>query len=296
MAPRRLGSCARGAAYRTRSSAYSGRYFVIVVLLPIVSVAVASNWPSLKQWVAGVAVLVTIVDFYFIDRWQKSQIKLSAQLQEEFDCLVLSIRWNEFTTGKHVGGEELAALGRRPLKASIEDTFPNWYPSSVATLPMRLARLACQRTNLWYDAKLRHHYARWVLGFELLFVVSLLVAGLAQDAKFSDVVLATGVPFVPLIVWLERERRRHQDAEANLTRLLGDIGGAIDGFIRAPEDHVADARSRQLQDAIFAHRSTSPLVSNLLYRLQRGSMEEQMKAGAEQFVDLLIQRKSEGAA
>ena len=264
-------------------------YFFIVMLLPIASVFAASFWMEAKLWVSAVAVLVTIIDFYAIDRWQKGNIKLSARLQEQFDCFVLSMAWNQFTAGKPVGAEEIFALSKRKLSAPIEKTFPGWYPVAVEKLPLALARLACQRTNLWYDARLRDHYARWILGFELVVVVALLIAGFALGASYSDFMLTKLVPFVPLVVWLERERRRHKDSEANLVRLLSEIDSSIDGFIPAPSDIAAEARSRQLQDAIFAHRSASPLVSNIIYKMRRPDMEEQMDVGAKQFIARLAE-------
>jgi hypothetical protein len=271
-------------------------YFFIVMLLPILSVLAASFWVEAKLWVSGAAVLVTVIDFYLIDRWQKDNIKLSARLQEHFDCLVLSMPWNDFTAGKQVDPEEIFVRSKRNLSASVEATFPGWYPASVEKLPLALGRLACQRTNLWYDAQLRDHYARWILGFELTFIAALLISGFALGTSYSDFVLTKLVPFAPLVVWLERERRRHKDSEANLLRLLNEINNSISRFIQAPSDTAAEARSRQLQDAIFAHRSTSPLVSNIVYKLRRSSMEEQMDVGAEQFIARLAAQGQGGAA
>ena len=46
-------------------------------------------------------------------------------------------------------------------------------------------------------------------------------------------------------------------------------------------------RSRELQDAIFNHRASSPLIFDWVYNLLRRRMEEQMNAGADQLVSEL---------
>jgi hypothetical protein len=43
-------------------------------------------------------------------------------------------------------------------------------------------------------------------------------------------------------------------------------------------------RSRELQDAIFNHRASSPLIFDWVYNFLRRRMEEQMNAGADQLV------------
>ena len=46
-------------------------------------------------------------------------------------------------------------------------------------------------------------------------------------------------------------------------------------------------RSRELHDAIFNHRASSPLIFDWVYNLLRRRMEEQMNAGADQLVSEL---------
>ncbi|SHM51831.1 S-4TM family putative pore-forming effector [Rhodanobacter sp. OK091] len=262
-------------------------YFIAALILPVASVVAAAWWQGGKPWVSFVALLVAMLDFYCLDRWQKEQIKLSARLQEQFDCLVLDVPWNSFTATKKVIPEDVFELGGDKLSASVEKTFPNWYPASVQGLPLHLARLACQRTNLWYDAALRNHYARCILWFELVIVAALLASGFILGTSFADFVLTKLVPFVPLVMWLERERRRHKDTEITLSRLLDEIEASIDKFIDASSHDDAQGRSRQLQDAIFLHRATSPLVSNILYKLKRSRMEPKMHVGVEEFIKRL---------
>lgn len=261
-------------------------YFIAVLLLPLASVGAAAWWQQGKPWVSFMALLVAMLDFYCIDRWQKDKIKLSARLQEQFDCQVLNIPWNSFTAKKIIP-EDIYALGADKLAPDVEATFINWYPSSVKVLPLQLARLACQRTNLWYDAALRNDYARWILWFEVVIIALLLAFGFVLGASFSDFVLTKLVPLVPLVMWLERERRRHKDTEINLSRLLDEIQVSIDKFISATSQEDAQGRSRQLQDAIFAHRASSPLVSNILYKIKRGHMEVRMHVGVEEFIKRL---------
>lgn len=46
-------------------------------------------------------------------------------------------------------------------------------------------------------------------------------------------------------------------------------------------------RSRELQDAIYNHRVSSPLIFDWIYNRLRSQMEERMNAGAQELVDQL---------
>lgn len=100
-----------------------------------------------------------------------------------------------------------------------------------------------------------------------------------------ELILGLLIPFGPFFTWVVREHHRQGDTLKQVTRLLEEIDKSLETFVDAKGTAKADARARELQDAIFAHRAGSPLVSDLIYKFKRPKLEDKMKRGAEAFVN-----------
>ncbi|MGF6463074.1 hypothetical protein ACVKU6_003047 [Stenotrophomonas sp. PvP086] len=231
------------------------------------------------------ALMVGASDALWIDRWRRGRIKLSARLQEQFDTTVLDLPWNAFVAGHRVDAEEVERYGSKPLMAARESELRDWYPQSVDPLPMSSARLVCQRTNLWYDSNLRDDYQRCLKALGWLYLAVLIVISLQKP--LVDVILTMLVPFGPFALWIIRESQRQGDTIALVARLKGEVDGSLDKFQPNDDAVKLEARARQLQDAIFSHRASSPLVSDLVYFFRREKLEQEMQAGAKDFIKRL---------
>ena len=248
-----------------------------VVLLPVVMSIVGLIWPGSGPAIALTSLIIAVADTGWLDRAQRREIKTSAVISEEFDCELLEIPWNDPLVGRRIAPEDLkqAALSWR----RGDDKLGNWYPEEVGNAPLSIARALCQRTNCWYDQSLRQLY-----GSQLLLVV----AGVFGVLLFVSVVVGSSVrewiagvltPAAPPLIWCLREYFRQQDA----------IGMARDAQVRAEdlcqafsrgETEQAVTRSRQVQDAIYIRRSSSPLIFPFLYSRRRPQMEQLMRSGA----------------
>ena len=259
-----------------------GAYLLSVVAIPLVSVAVNAQWPGGKSVVALIAVVTTLAEVLLLDRWRRKHLKMTAKLQEEFDCEVLQMKWNDFTAADRVPREVLHTYAK--ARISDESTLLHWYPTRAVALPMDVARLACQRANLWYDTQVRSSHIRWVVGLGLIFTLLLLWFGIGFEYSLQDFILVLLIPFSPVFLWVIREWQRQADACANIERLLGVMDKSIGSLISSSNPGLAVLRSREIQDAIFAHRCTAPLVSDLVYKLHRKRLEAEMDAGADGFV------------
>lgn len=262
-------------------------YFLFVLLLPIVSIVTAST-PFLSEgvkWVSLVALVVGASDALWIDRWRRSRIKLSAKLQEQFDTTVLGLPWNAFVAGQRVDAEEIERYGGEPLKTKRELELHGWYPHSVDPLPLSSARFVCQRTNLWYDSNLRGEYQRCLKALGWIYFTILMLISLHKP--LVDVILTMLVPFGPFALWTIRESQRQGDTIALVARLKGEVDGSLDKFQSDDDPCKLEARARQLQDAIFSHRASSPLVSDFIYYFRRSELEQQMEAGTKDFIKRL---------
>ncbi len=259
-----------------------GIVVLVSVMLPILGVLVGPSHPEVRPYVALSALVLLLLETALIDHLQKDRLKRGAKLQEQFDTEVFILQWNRFVVGARVEPEDVRALSAKPLNATREGHFDNWYEPCVSQLPLHLARLVCQRTNISYDARLRRKYGGGLLFLTILFGVGLLFVGLAMGLKFPDLLMTLLVPFMPILTWALKERLQHANTASSLTNLGAEwdkiwmraLGGASEAEITS--------ESRSLQDAIYQHRERSPLVFDwVYYRLRAVNEDEAHHAAAD---------------
>lgn len=267
-----------------RSKQYQAIVLLLTMLLPVLMGLAAVFKPEQKPFIAILALSFGFIDALLIDRWHKVRMKTAAKLQEQFDCGVLSIEWNKFLVGRHVDPEEVDRESSRKLSTSDEKRLTDWYPSVVKELPIHLARIICQRTNLWYDRELRTRYRNIISWSLVLIVIASVVVSSTIDLTMTSFVIIVLVPISPALNCATREYYRQTDAMKTLENLKSEIEKLWDKALgNATTEEVTEA-SRELQDAIFAHRASSPLIFNWLYNPMRTKMESSMNSGAEYWV------------
>jgi len=168
----------------------------------------------------------------------------------------------------------------------------NWYSPVVSHLSLPLARLVCQRTNPWWDSRLRKHYAaalKVLLGALGVFVLAL---GIHRGMTLDVFVLSILAPLTPAILWGARETRKNSSEADELQKLQAHIderwkialSGSLSGD-RLLADTIA------IQDRIFYCRSKNPLVFNWVYWLLRPRQETTMRDVATRLVDQALHER-----
>ena len=255
-----------------------GWFVAIGLIIPIISFFVPADSEA-KAMIALIGFLVAAFDVVVFDRWMKERTKLAARLIEKFDCDVLSLAPNEFVTGKEVAFEIISTEATRKMKTSDEARLPDWYSNNTAALPVHLARLVCQKSNLFWDMTQRKHYRHLLLGCVSVLLLIAVVLSLAAGFKVSELVLAL-TPVVPFALWAVRESNRHQEAITASERLEGEVAGLLQSALGGASVQKLESRSRELQDAIFNRRVSSPLVFDIIYNRLRPTLERQMQDSA----------------
>ncbi len=256
---------------------------IVVIALPLCLAILGLVCPESRPWVAITSFFAVIVDAWVLDRRQRLLIGRAAKISEQFDCELLGMDWDAFAAGRQVDPETITSA-RRSFKG-IEKDFRDWYPAIPSTAPLHLARLICQRANLWYDSSLRRRLGDWLgiaVGIVLFVILLIGLAGHLTLADFSIVLLAPATPFVS---WAIRERFRQVDAAAAIEVIKGEAENmttlAIGGTASADD---CDRWSRRFQSAIYARRVSNPLLLPLMYRFMRVEKEIEMTAGAEELL------------
>ncbi|MFC3070501.1 S-4TM family putative pore-forming effector [Phenylobacterium soli] len=255
---------------------------VVTVLAPVIGAMIGLNNPATRPYVALASVAASLLDAAVLDRAQRKLLATAAKMAEMFDVEVLQLPWNAFVVGPRLDAETIHGAAERYKGEAKMAKIRNWYPVVVGQAPLPLARIVCQRTNLWYDASLRRTYGGVIVIFAVAVTAGLVGAAIYLDLKFLDLVTTAIVPASPVLIWAIRERNRHKDTADAQERVKGESEALWD---RAKAGGCSDddcaERSREFQNSIYARRVSSPLILPFMYPLLRNRMEAQMNVGAE---------------
>lgn len=268
-----------------QAAKYTQGWFVFgTVAVPVIGALTSGICPSLKPALALASLLLLILDIGLIDGLQKERLKRGAKLQEEFDTRAFGLPWNQFVAGEKVLPEDVteAASARMPLRRQKE--IESWYEACVARVPLAFGRLVCQRTNLSYDSRLRRRYGNGLISVTLVLATIALVGGLALDPKFTDAILGLAM-VAPMLSWALREHRKQLDTSSALQNLQREFQTVWTKALAGASDEELQKDARQVQDAIYQHRVSAPLVFDWVYRRMRSKNEIEANVAAEEFVD-----------
>lgn len=275
---------ARTVVYR-KANLLVGLQILLTAVVPVL-MAVAGIW--LLDWkslfaLAGLS--IALVDMLIIDRRLGKLSADAAKLAEEFDCRLFSLPWSDILVGQRLSPEAVQGYVVK-FRQKKEPAILNWYPEAVSTIPHHLGVLLCQRTNLWYDSELRSHYAaliKWagVAGFILCFVLAWRL-----NYTLQTTVLSIFAPMFPFFAWSIRTYWRQTDVSAAQARNLSSAETLWKQAVRGTlSETKLWPEIRDLQNAIYARRSASPLILPFLYSVLRPGMENRMSVAAEKYIE-----------
>ena len=254
--------------------------FIAIVIAPMICAVISLFVPHLRAGLATVSLTLLLLDITLLDRVQASLLRRAAKIAEQFDCEVLEMRWNDFVAENKADPEDIENAATN-YPTGMLDKLQNWYPPVVGRAPAHVARIACQLTNLRYDATLRKRYAGLVASLPVIAAIAVVIAALVSGLPFEAVVLSVLVPATPIIVWALREFFRHSDT-ARKQEAVKQAAEQLWQKARDCSEGDCEQRAREFQDAIYQRRVTSPLIFPLVYHMFRDAMEREMNVGAEE--------------
>ncbi|MDJ0621293.1 MAG: S-4TM family putative pore-forming effector [Calothrix sp. MO_192.B10] len=265
----------------------------VVIGVPLVitwSILVAVI-PKLAVYAGLWGIIATFLELLVFSRLQKSTQEKAAKIQQIFDCDVLQFSWASLNCGIRVAPELIVdASNRYKLKHQDYSALQNWYPISVGQLPIHLARIICQRSNIWWDAKLRRRYSKWIVFILIILTILVFLIGLVGGLTLEKFLLAVLAPLTPAFVLGLRQYTEHNEAANRLDRLRENAEIIVQKVIsKKITQQEIEMESYSLQTQIYDNRRRSPLIFDWLYSQLRREDEEQMNKGAESLVQELTQ-------
>lgn len=272
------------------------KIFILHILLsvPVVLLwSIAIAWrQELKVYAAFYGVILTLADITLLIPLQKNIKEKAAKIQELFDCDVLKLEWRRFKIGIKPDGESISEACKNYLtQYKNYAALKSWYPSGLEKLPLQFARIICQRTNCWWDAKLRRRYANLMIAMGLTLTIIVFLIGLIGGMSLEKFILAVFIPLLPVFVLSIREYKENNEC----AQAVDSLKEHSEKLWEKTLAHRADRKelendSRFLQDEIYDRRRNGPLVFDWIYRFLRTSFEEQMNVGAKELVKEAIKK------
>lgn len=232
--------------------------------------------PGPKSFLALASIAYLFLDMFVLEKFEKSGKLKAAKIQELFDANVLDLPWNSIMIPHKPDYETVceASKGYRNKVSDVGNLF-DWYSTSVCNLDGQMARALCQRSNIAWDTNQRRVFAgALIVVITVMFIASL---GLAMiwELTVNQFILQVLLPLLPAFNILLRQILSHLETGKRLEHLKNCADNLIE-IAKNNREESTDVQARLLQNEIFDHRRTCPLIPNWVYFLLRGRMERQM--------------------
>lgn len=282
--PERLELLRAQRRFYTRAKNYQNFVAIMALVLPLLVLLFGAKFLAIRPYLGLASIALLLLDVAVLSPKQRASIKAGAKVQEQFDTEVLKLDWNKLVSGSRVDPEELSAIALGQMSNREKKGFEDWYEGAIARLPLPVGRLLCQRTNVVYDLQVRRNYSAALFGVAGVLSVALFSVGLHQELKLDELIISVGLPVLPLVSFVLREYRKQEDTIESLTTLKGEIEKVWDKALAGASAEDLTQSSRALQDAIYRHRASNPLVFDWLYNRLREKSEAQAKHATEKLV------------
>ncbi|MEH6765756.1 MAG: S-4TM family putative pore-forming effector [Aequorivita antarctica] len=250
---------------------------LITVIIPIILAIVSGLIQEFAPFAAIYGIGVFVLDISFIDPLISRKKTKAAKIQELFDCDVLEIPKSPLKTVDDITVEEVLTHYNAHIKVKTNvEKIKNWYSPSVGKLSIRTARILCQRTNCWWDSKLRNRYSDFLKYISIIVFLLLLFYSLIINMAILNfiLILSTLVPFFQFCIKQANENKEAANRSKELVLYSVQIWN--NALKNTCNDQTMIVDSRRLQDEIFEHRKKSPLILNFFYKIFRDKDEELM--------------------
>lgn len=262
------------ALYSSAKKYFSWRTF-IAILIAIVGPLLTSLNNSVSTYSVIFVVAYLVLDNLVFEKIEKSKKETAAKLQETFDTNVLDLPWNSIVVGKKPDAGIVGSILSKN-KGADYSLLRNWYAPEVSEVNLDAGRFLCQRTNAWWDSKLRTKYLVLLYGVSFLVIVALVTLGVILDLTVPKFLLGVLLPMVPLIELLGKQIKEHYNCDTLTSNLRDSLDTTLDSIISGENIPSPKVLSRTYQDEIYRHRSSCPMVFDWVYWLFRDDQEVQM--------------------
>ncbi|HCE2594309.1 S-4TM family putative pore-forming effector [Vibrio parahaemolyticus] len=270
----------------SRAKNIIGLQMLLSVPVAICAVITAIVKPELSGYMALWGILVVVFDLFVFTPWVKKLQDSAARVQELFDTNVYGMEWNEISVGKRPAPE---LVHEEASKHGINETniigLRNWYPAAIERVPEIFGIIISQRSNVWWDARMRRKYTLAVRIILVSIALGLIGYGLYEKKDMFEFLAFIVAPIASTYIFGYRQMIEHGEAADRLDTLKELTEKIWSDALAGKELANLKLESRMLQDQIFEHRKKNPPIFDFLFVWFRDGNELLMNKGAETLVN-----------
>jgi len=172
--------------------------------LPILMTLLSIILPALQPFIAIYNIFITIIDSFHTNKLKRELTQRAALIQEKFDEYVLGIDTCSFEIYDKPIEEDITSLSSQYADNKFID-LKDWYEKDISNLGLIEGQLFAQRTNTWWDGKLKDFYLNLI--FWSFIIITLFICSLALffAIDFKSFILNFLLTLLPIFNFLIRE-------------------------------------------------------------------------------------------
>jgi hypothetical protein len=206
--------------------------------------------------------IVTITNFTLIFPKISKIRRKSAKIHQSFDCHVLKLPWNHIKLDKI----EISELkGYVDGDKNYENVQP-CYPEVIDEVPLKVARIICQRRFLGGDGKVRSKFIQFVNVLMLISLFLSLVFAFSYSLTIFQFLGNLLLPFLPAMIFtinLVQDNSNSIKRSSNLKTKIELIWDKVLGG-KCSEERLFLLALR-IQDELFEKRKSDPVILDYFY-------------------------------
>ena len=242
------------------------------------------------SWSVAISgVFITLFDMIYLEQLIDKMKEKAAKIQEVFDCDVLDLPWNNITVGRRPDLEDIIENTNNYSETRKDPGFRsllNWYPKDVDRLPLGIARIICQRSNMRWDVELRQNISYYLGAIAVIMFIILLLFGILGELSVKTFIEKVITPCIPIWVFSIRQIQQNKKAIVSLGELKQKADKAWENAMNSlGSPSKLDIIARQLQDSLFLNRKMNPLIFDFIYKVYRPSQEGSMNYSCKEMIE-----------
>lgn len=258
------------------------RFFLVLIIA--VSISAISLLKMTDHAVGTIGGFALLFCQAFIEWRGRQKVAVAVSIQEQFDCTVYQIPWNEVLVRNRPSGQQIARAAERYTAICTA----NWYPDTgMVRRPLDV--LICQQSNVGWGVPIHRAWAGSILAATIMFILALGGIWYVMSFDLAGGLDALVVPFLP-VLWeaIAQMRANYLSAKSKeevQQLMLADWRNALDGI-----SAVTVERCRLYQDEIVNIRRTNSHIPNWFDRMLRTWSERWMRTTSQDMIEQARQR------
>lgn len=231
----------------------------------------------------SVALFALVLAFYeslFLKRYITKMKLNAAKIQEQFDCYIYNMPWNNAICGDRIGDAEVSKYSSKySRRGGSRADFNDWYSKEVEQEEHKKAISLCQNENLGWDIEQRSKFNQILIFVSLIFVISSVIVGFYLEFSVKSLILSVIIPCWPALNYAIANYFDNSDAIKDKKALKSLLTQAVNS--RA----ITDKKLRSTQDTLYLNRKNNALIFDWFYKRYQNKNQQDISYESNQNIN-----------